>query len=545
MKNIIFLLLIGILFLQINSQRCGTDLIKKSPKILDISHIEEEYKKRKLVDLLVPIKIKVDMEYLINQKLMDTSTINKLKGIFDEITEAFSSLLSTYRVALAEDYSNDIKNYCGVDLMEDETKKGFLKYDILIFPKIDQTLDKNILAAASPCLISKDKYKPMAGIVLINHYLGIQEDFDYYMKNLLLHELTHVLGFYPDILKSLNLITTKEVNNQIFTYINSPKVIEKAKLHFGCDYIEGIQLENQGGTGSVGSHWESRYMLGDYMISFDYSDVVISDITLALLEDTGLYKANYYTGGLFRYGKNQGCAFLRKKCVYDKGSNTSFANEFCLKSGEAFCSSNHLSKGSCYIVQYKNSLEKKYRHYEDPTIGGLINVDYCPVSNMFSSDLDNNYYYPKSCKYGKSESSYDVIGSNSICFESSLFASNKKSICYQMNCDKVNKKININIGDNTISCPGQEIILNNPEGLNGEIKCPDYNMVCTSDIWCDDLFDCINKKSTVDEKTYDYISNKEALLERDENNLKIKDDDLKGNFLNINKIFLLISFVLF
>ena len=545
MKNIIFILFIGIQFFQINSQRCGTDLIKKSPKILDISHIEEENKKRKLVDLLVPLKIKVDMEYLKAQKLTDDTTNEKLEGIFNEITQTFSKLLSNYRVALPDDYSNAIKNSCGIDKMEEETKRGFLKYDILIFPKINNSMDKNILAAASPCLISNKKYKPMAGIVLINYYLSFKEDFNYYMKNLLLHELTHVLGFYPDVLQSLNLIKTGIMNNQIFTYINSSKAIEKAKLHFGCDDIEGIQLENQGGTGSVGSHWESRYMLGDYMISFDYSDVVISDITLALLEDTGFYKVNYYTGGLFRYGKNQGCAFLRKNCVYNKGSSTSFANEFCLKSEEAFCSSNHLSKGSCYIVQYKNSLEKKYRYYENPRIGGLINVDYCPVSNMFSSDLDDNYFYPKSCKYGKSESSNDVIGSNSICFESSLFASNKKSICYQMNCDKVNKKININIGDKTISCPGQEIILNNPEGLKGEIKCPDYNMVCTSDIWCDDLYDCINKNSTADENTYDFITNKEALILKDQNNLNISDDYLKSNFLNINKIFLLISFVLF
>ena len=47
MKNIIFILFIGIQFFQINTQRCGTDLIKKSPKILDISHIEEENQKRK------------------------------------------------------------------------------------------------------------------------------------------------------------------------------------------------------------------------------------------------------------------------------------------------------------------------------------------------------------------------------------------------------------------------------------------------------------------------------------------------------------------
>ena len=40
-------------------------------------------------------------------------------------------------------------------------------------------------------------------------------------------------------------------------------------------------------------------MLGDYMISSDYIEIIISDITLAYFEDTGFYKVNYYTGGLF------------------------------------------------------------------------------------------------------------------------------------------------------------------------------------------------------------------------------------------------------
>ena len=35
-------------------------------------------------------------------------------------------------------------------------------------------------------------------------------------------------------------------------------------------------------------------------------EMAISEFTLSFLEDSGWYKANYYTGGLFRFGKNQG-----------------------------------------------------------------------------------------------------------------------------------------------------------------------------------------------------------------------------------------------
>ena len=542
MKNIALFFFIGII-LQLNCHPCGTDLINIKPHKIKIS--EDEKQKRRLNDFWKPIKIKVDMKQIKAQNILDDSTIENLEEIFNEVTDTFSSILSVIRYVVTDGISENINKYCGITEMEDETKIGFVNSDIFIFPMIDDSLSNGVLAAAAPCLISQS-YRPMAGIVLINRHLSLNKrnDFNYYMKNLLLHELTHVLGFHPIFFNNLNLIYTETSN----TYINSPKALEKAKIHFGCNNIKGIQLENQGGTGSIGSHWESRYMLGDYMISSDYTDVVISDITLAVLEDTKFYKVNYYTGGLFRFGKNQGCSFLHKKCLYNKGEDTLFENEFCTNPGEAFCSSSHLSKGICYIVKYNYRIDSKFRYYDDPLKGGYIPADYCPVSNLFKSDLDNNYYYPKSCKYGKTEFENEVIGSNSICFESSISLSSTNSICYKMSCDKTNKKINIIIGTKTIVCPGNEDILINPGGLTGTINCPDYNNVCTSNIDCYDIYDCVNKKSTADLDTYYYNNSslKQALLEKDQYNLGIKDDifENKGKFYSRQKLFLKNIFLL-
>ena len=127
----------------------------------------------------------------------------------------------------------------------------------------------------------------------LNSNLGTREqDSNVYFEMLLLHELSHVLAFHPQFFEKLKLMTSKTINGVSYSFINSPKVLEKAKIHFNCGSLKGIQLEDQGGDGSAGSHWESRYMLGDYMISTDYTEVVISDITLALFEDTGFYKVN-------------------------------------------------------------------------------------------------------------------------------------------------------------------------------------------------------------------------------------------------------------
>ena len=51
------------------------------------------------------------------------------------------------------------------------------------------------------------------------------------------------------------------------------------------------------------------------MIGKAFPEEVISEFTLALLEDLGFYKANYYTGGLMRYGKNKGCDFVKKNVL--------------------------------------------------------------------------------------------------------------------------------------------------------------------------------------------------------------------------------------
>ena len=88
------------------------------------------------------------------------------------------------------------------------------------------------------------------------------------------------------------------------------------------------------------------------------------------------------------------CIF-RKKCLYDKCQKTLFSNEFCVNGGEAFCSGSNIDKGNCYITNYQNQLSDKYRYFEDNTKGGLPIADYCPVSNLYKSDLDNNYFYPK------------------------------------------------------------------------------------------------------------------------------------------------------
>jgi len=286
--------------------------------------------------------------------------------------------------------------------------------------------------------------------------------------------------------------------------------VEKAKLHFGCDSIVGVPLENDGGQGTAGSHWEARFMLGDYMIGFDYPEIVISDISLAVFEDSGFYKVNYYSGGLFRFGKGEGCNFFNKNCIINKG--TPFANEFCIVPQEPFCTSSHLSKGNCYMKKY-NNIKSYYQYFSEPNVGGFPFAAYCPVSLDHLYDK-SDYYFSTSCKSGKKSTFHsdygEVIGDNSICVESSLLPTSSsqinifRSICYKARCDSINNNVILTINSGTVVCPKQGGTIDDPSGYKGKINCPDYNSVCTSTKWCNDPFDCIEKKIEADPNSYYY-----------------------------------------
>ena len=495
--------------------RCGVDLIKTKPV-----KISEDQYRRRLSSEYSPIKIKIDYTQLERQ----VGNIDFYKERFSNVVNYISSLLSVQHISLS--LNNGNIREC-TDIYGDDVKSSLYDYDLVLFPYIDDTFEDDVLAAAAACIILNN-YRPVGGIIGINSNIltNKKNDKNVYFEMLLLHELSHVLGFHPYFFEELNLMSKETINGYEYTYINSEKVLEKAKIHFNCPNIKGIQLEDQGGEGSAGSHWEARYMLGDYMISTDYPEVVISDITLALFEDLGFYKANYYTGGLFRFGKNQGCSFLEDKCI--KNGEINYPNEFCAEVSKPLCGSSHLSRGNCLIGKYTEEIDSRYRYFEDSYIGGYFSsVNYCPVSQTSSNYYDTiKYNYPGHCKYGERlySSVEEVIGSNSLCFESSLvprtksISPNLQSVCYEIECNKLKKEINIKIGSSKVVCPGERTTLTNIDGFTGSIECPEYNLVCSSEIPCNDMIDCINKKSTSKRSTYLY---------------------LEGNILGLNNFFIL------
>ena len=455
-----------------------------------------------------PIRIKMDYSTIDYNGNYSDDYVAKVKEALEEVISAFSKMLQiTHPVNVLIKFDETQFRQCASYLrFNPEYKIGITNIDISIIPFIANStiLPENALAAAKSCFHETIYYRPVVGIVLINSQVDFfQINSKSHLKRLLFHELTHIFTFsqayFFNLYSFAKHLKVKTINGLQRIFFAGPRVLEAAKKHFACDSIDGIQLEHQGGPGTVLSHWESKIMLGDYMNGYDFADMVISEITLALFEDSGWYEVKYYTGGLFRFGKGQGCAFLNDNCIINEESE--FPKEFCTRSGETKCMTSNLGRGKCYLTHYIEDLPEEYRYFSNKKKGGYPPAEFCPV--YYNNIEEGNYQLANSCNNGILIDNYEqrgeVMGENSMCFESTLSSgitpATTNGVCYEVECDNENKQYSIIIGDKKVICGENALTEHTVEKYVGTIICNDYDRVCTGTVFCNDMFECIQKES--------------------------------------------------
>ena len=569
-RKYLLLILINILIIKnINSEerellyKCLVDKYKIIPKVaknsIPIDYNNPLYKRR--LDNIDPDGFKKFNIYLDLENIKYEVELYNLTEYYDvyinsmkKAIETFQSLLKVKAITLNYQFSDDdlkalniIKwNSSNFGSEAFSQKKGLLSLgiDLAIFGRFEDLGTETLATAGARYMHTNGQ--PLIGIVNINLNKSInysKSKSQEYFQSIILHEFTHILGFSEYFfIEYFHNIFNKSDNIGINRYyINSTKVIEVAKKYFNCSDIDGVELEEFGGSGTVGSHWEARILLGDYMNGVIYpEEQVISEFTLALLEDSGYYKPNYYTGGLMRYGKNKGCSFVRDRCINESHEiNPLFENEFydSIKSYhliDASCSSGRQSR-TYHAWWLWGYIPEYYQYFEDKRYGGWPSADFCPVSQSHFSENENGYCIGHCSKkgsgeygsqityevsngvltYNKSEELYSITGEeysdHSYCFLSSLtkknvenieyYSNTVRAICYESFCSP--RSLTIKIHDDYIVCPraGGKIEV---EGYEGYFLCPDYNLMCSGTVLCNDMFDCVEKKSEIKNESYFY-----------------------------------------
>ena len=497
---------------------------------------------------LDPVNIKNQMN---TYGLQENET--HLLNAMNKAIVTLQSLLKVKELSQSFGLSDDDLTKVGINDW-DKTKIGSsaadmisLGIDLIIVGYFNGSMDKSILASASPRIIDPGTNRPILGVVILNpNYNYSKFNSEKAFQTIILHEFTHVLGFESETFQDLNSIGTEIIDGITRHYINTKKVVEVAKKYYNCSSLKGVLLENldENGGSDISSHWEARILLGEYMTAISYQDEeVISEFTLAYLEDTGFYKPYYYTGGLMRYGKGKGCDFLQKKCVISKEVNSLFKNEFFSSvlsdnKYDASCSSGRLSRAYHYFSNI-TGMQSAIQYFDDSLKGGYYPADYCPVSRGILNESDIAYYvgscntkgtgdYGMGIRYPAQEvtsttirdffyyiRSGDIVNitgeslsEQSFCYQSTLLKDGlvfnntiPRAICYESFCS--NRSLTIKIRDDYFVCPraGGKISV---EGYSGYFLCPDYNLICSGTVMCNDLFECVEKKSEAKEESYNY-----------------------------------------
>ena len=608
MKSMIFLLLLFEIIFCTQSDRkfyrCGygnkkfdpkplNDLVVSNKKNSSYSRILEED------DGFKDLNIYFDFENLKSHAKDFGISDSYLTMIINAINKATKTLGSLLRVvppvntpcspATIQSYGIDSWNQT-FPIFMNPARKGMrdIGVDMVIFGKFDNSLEDDVFASSEAKGYDPNNDRIITGVLYINSKINLEKTHsDRYLTTIMLHELTHLLGFEINFI-NYNGFFKQERDSQgiLHSYITSPKVIEVAKKYFKCDNdIKGIEVEDNVGSVSSYSHWDARYLLGEYMNYKIYTEEeVISEFTLALLEDLKFFKAKYYTGGLMRYGKGKGCEFLLGDCINRNTEKTPFKNEFFDSvtskiKGEnnyyydAACSSGRQSKAYHYFLRF-DAAQASYIYFKDNIIGSQY-TNGCPVGQLSESETENDYYagrcsslgskgdygdqiyyqyegpenvdgrtiYTIHIYFNSSAEMLDYTGEaysdHSHCYQSSLYKNSlslkqekTRAVCYESFCS--NRSLTIKIFNDYFVCPrkGGKVLV---EGYKGMFFCPDYYLVCSGTVMCNDMYDCVDKKSEAKEDSYNYdyipetnqmLSEIEGSAEDNTNNYELSDDGI-------------------
>uniref|UniRef100_A0A2K5UX14 Leishmanolysin-like peptidase n=8 Tax=Cercopithecidae TaxID=9527 RepID=A0A2K5UX14_MACFA len=409
---------------------------------------------------------------------------------------------------------------------------------------------ENIISYAAYCQQEADMDRPIAGYAnLCPNMISTQPQEFIGMLSTVKHEVIHALGFSAGLFafyhdKDGNPLTSrfadglppfnyslglyqwsdkvvrkverlwdvrdnKIVRHTVYLLV-TPRVVEEARKHFDCPVLEGMELENQGGMGTELNHWEKRLLENEAMTGSHTQNRVLSRITLALMEDTGWYKANYSMAEKLDWGRGMGCDFVRKSCKFwidQQRQKRQTLSPYCdtLRSNplQLTCRQDQRAVAVCNLQKFPKPLPQEYQYFDElsgipaedlPYYGGSVEIaDYCPFSQEFSWHLSGEYQRSSDCRILENQPEIfknygaEKYGPHSVCLiQKSAFVMEKcerklsypdwGSGCYQVSCSPQGLKVWVQ--DTSYLCSRAGQVLPISIQMNGWIH--DGNLLCPS-----------------------------------------------------------------
>ncbi|PWV15931.1 putative surface protease GP63 [Trypanosoma cruzi] len=292
------------------------------------------------------------------------------------------------------------------------------------------------------------------------------------------HEIAHALGFSQRNMEEKSMLNSEYiVRGKHRRMVAGKHVQEKAKAHFGCDSLKGMELEDEGGTRERAiPHWKERHAR-DELMAPTVGAGYYTALTMAVFADMEYYSVNWSMAEPMGWGNSTGCDFLEKKCNATENLAGKYPQMFCNDSDKETlrCTSDRRHVGTCTasIVEDK---------------GSLVDKDVCPVVSSEFHEKSSGIKY-NTCSDGTVTSlPGSLTGGDSWCLDAELPSKNDdgkhknvKGVCAQVSCAEGTVKVKYLGSSGFQPCPeGTEIPVRLKDfEKDGKIKCPKYVEVCT------------------------------------------------------------------
>jgi hypothetical protein len=343
-----------------------------------------------------------------------------------------------------------------------------------------------------------------------------------------LHETVHALGVSGDSFKywwdlegdhkpfNRNPTEWCVKDGKNFTFLTTKGLTALVEDRWGVSTVKcegnrevhlGVELEDTGGTGTAGSHWELRTYYSELMVGITFGYGRISEVTLTALEDTGWYqfdktKAEPLEWGDWRSIRGMTRDAMKNFPVEPPSAGANWPQHYVARStsqlGQPTCTFDHRGFGiwnvegqqrdctnkttdECAYPDFYDALRlNRYATVDTDYVvlpvlaGGTFHCRAGPISRVKDQP---DHWKAEGATYGTA---------HSYCAMTSLTAAKDPTPlwfdtpqCYEMSCN-VFDQILVNINDQTGICnaKGDELTF---EGFLGRLICPDPAILCGID----------------------------------------------------------------
>jgi len=449
-------------------QGCKHNLFKDEPTLIDVKEEMLSEKNRLLATATYP-QIRMSTDYT-NLLLGSTEFKDYVKTeLMPAVVDYFQAALAIKQpLTSAVKVSTTTKTLCGYTTPSVLYTGVTTDFFLLVSSTNDST--SNFVASAGGCMLSSTTKRPIVATMLFNLYYTKAANGDalIHEKNMYLtmHEMLHAFGFTGSNMANFidasgNTLTghlkTVLLDGTNRTVLNVEPLTSKLRTYFGCSTLPGAFLEDDGGSGTAGSHFERRHFLYEAMTSGVIQGLRLSEFSLAVMEGSGWYMPNYTYADPFFVGQGEGCGFLYTSC---SSSDIFNYNDFCQTTSSRGCGIVGVSGGVCSTDTRSDGCQ-----YYIPVL------DY----HCQNADAASNARFPSLEVYGRS--------AGSACFSGNLTTltkSSQTSFCFKYNCvgSGTTTTLQVYLGSSYFTCKAEGAV--KLANYNGQFNCPDPLTFCST-----------------------------------------------------------------